>query len=136
MPVIEVVDIDLDIALANIIASVSLEEAALAHILNAEGEKIQYALGTLKYPTGHWSATQTVNPTAFDPSYILDINKVVDCMVWDVSQIECSLMEKLLLAINALRIESNLDPITFDPCQLSCSCPEKERPSRHACLDD
>lgn len=30
-----------------LIASVALEEIALAHIINAEGEKIQYILGTL-----------------------------------------------------------------------------------------
>lgn len=30
-----------------LIASVGLEEIALSHILNAEGEKIQYILGTL-----------------------------------------------------------------------------------------
>ena len=34
-------------ALTMIIASIAMEELALSHILNAEGEKRQYILGTL-----------------------------------------------------------------------------------------
>ena len=34
-------------ALTMIIASIAMEELALSHILNAEGEKLQYILGTL-----------------------------------------------------------------------------------------
>lgn len=33
-------------ALTMIIASIAMEELALSHILNAEGEKLQYILGT------------------------------------------------------------------------------------------
>ena len=33
-------------ALTMIIASIAMEELALSHILNAEGEKLQYVLGT------------------------------------------------------------------------------------------
>jgi len=35
-------------AIDSIIMSISMEEMAIAHILNAEGEKLQYVLGTLE----------------------------------------------------------------------------------------
>jgi len=41
------IDIDRDGAVNLLIASVAFEELALAHIVNAEAEKIQFALGTL-----------------------------------------------------------------------------------------
>lgn len=35
-------------ALTQIISSIAMEELGLSHIINAEGEKIQFALGTLE----------------------------------------------------------------------------------------
>jgi hypothetical protein len=42
------INIDIKDALAVVIASIGFEELGLAHIINAEGEKIQSFLGTLK----------------------------------------------------------------------------------------
>ena len=48
----QIPDINSDItrktAINSIIMSISMEEMAIAHILNAEGEKLQYVLGTLE----------------------------------------------------------------------------------------
>ena len=40
-------DLTREEALTMIIASIAMEELALSHIINAEGEKLQYILGTL-----------------------------------------------------------------------------------------
>ena len=39
-------------AINQIISSIAMEELAFSHILNAEGEKLQYILGTLPGVTG------------------------------------------------------------------------------------
>lgn len=42
------VGIDIDDSINMIISSIAMEEMGLSHIINAEAEKIQYVLGTLK----------------------------------------------------------------------------------------
>lgn len=68
-------------AITDIIASVALEQAALSHILNAEGEKIQ----------------KVVNTTGATPAQMLYTNKSVEKMINAVSRLEMVLQSKLEL---------------------------------------
>jgi len=45
-------DLTRERALDMIIASIAMEELGLSHIINAEGEKLQYILGTLETSNG------------------------------------------------------------------------------------
>lgn len=67
-------------AITDIIESVALEQTALSHILNAEGEKIQRAVAD----------TTTVDE-------ILAVNKSVQSMVNAISRLEMVLQSKLEL---------------------------------------
>ena len=88
-------------ALANIIASIALEEAALAHIINAEGEKIQRVVGTFT-PEGETAPLPLLVPaTAAD---MQAINTTVGGMMETVSNIETSLHNKLRTVLAVLEI--------------------------------
>lgn len=78
-------------AIADLLESVALMEAALSHILNAEGEKIQAAIGTLPGSTG--AIAQTT-------SELLQINESVDSMVTSVTLLEGLLQKKLNQALS------------------------------------
>lgn len=66
-------------AITDIIESVALQETALSHILNAEGEKIQKVVAM---------------PDA-TPEVLLAVNKSVESMVGAVSRLEMILQSKL-----------------------------------------
>lgn len=80
MPVIIPSETTRDQAISDIIESVALQEAGLAHIINAEGEKIQKVVAT----------TANVNE-------LLAVNKSVENMLITVSRLEVLLQSKLAL---------------------------------------
>jgi hypothetical protein len=104
MPKIELDDIDEEVALSNIIASIALEEAALSHILNAEGEKIQRVVGTFEKVAGVPFPLE-VEPTIED---LIAINDSVGELTKDIGDIEYALHNKLHTANAALDIVAPL----------------------------
>jgi len=87
------------IALANIIASIALEEAALAHIINAEGEKIQRVVGTFEPETG--GPLPSLDASAED---MQAINTTVGDMMETISNIELSLHNKLRTVLAVIEV--------------------------------
>lgn len=70
---------------ANVIASIALAEASVAHILNAEGEKIQKTL-----------------ELASEPGEVIAVNRSVSETVRHIARLEQILCEKLALAKETL----------------------------------
>ena len=79
-----------DGSINEIIASIAAEELSLSHILNAEGEKLQYVLGTL--PGLGESA---------DIEDVLDVNKSVQRTLDEITQQQLLLGAKLSAALDA-----------------------------------
>ena len=86
MPVIDLDDIDPRDALAAIMASIALQEAAVAHVLNAEGEKIQ-------------AVVNLEDATLED---LQGINESVSDLVDSVSSLAGEIQRKLRTAMEAL----------------------------------
>lgn len=86
MPKIECTNIDKCCAATSLLQSIALEEAAISHILNAEGEKLQKAIGMEKC----------------SEKDLLDVNKSVEDMVDKITTLEVVLKSKLDLIIPIL----------------------------------
>lgn len=114
-------DMTKDEALTMIIASIAMEELALSHIVNAEGEKLQYILGTL--PGGPRTCAGTPE--------VLAVNKSVKELLDTVMQSQMLLKGKLEKALEAGgRAPSPEPPCPCGPepsCESCCpagpSCP-------------
>ena len=77
-------------SLNEIISSIAAEELSLSHILNAEGEKLQYVLGTLP-GLGEAAAFEEV----------MDVNRSVQDTLSDVMEQQALLTAKLSAAMKA-----------------------------------
>lgn len=79
MPTIECKHVDKCCAAASLLQSIALEETAISHILNAEGEKLQKAI--------------SLSECSHDD--LLDVNKSVEDMVDKITALEIVLKSKL-----------------------------------------
>lgn len=86
MPKIECGHVDKCCAAASLLQSIALEEAAIAHILNAEGEKLQ----------------KTIADEKCTHEDLMKVNKSVEDMVDKITELEQILKEKLELIIPIL----------------------------------
>ena len=107
-------DMTKDEALTMIIASIAMEELALSHIVNAEGEKLQYILGTL--PGGQ--------KVCASPQEVLAVNKSVTEVLNTVMQSQMLLKGKMEKALEAGGHTPALEPPCScgpaHPCQPPC----------------
>lgn len=90
------ITVTFDAAINLLLASIALEEIGLAHIINAEGEKIQYVLGTLPGTT----------PPPVTLSDVLAVNDSVRRTLREVTRKEWILQNKLDSIIDAIQLRS------------------------------
>ena len=94
-----------------LLSSIVLEELALAHIINAEAEKLQFVLGTL--PPGR----TTLSPPVVTVSNLLTINSSVQRTLRDVIKKEILLEFKFENVLDLLEtvttVTLNVDPTTI-----------------------
>ncbi|MCL1912731.1 MAG: hypothetical protein FWG10_02300 [Eubacteriaceae bacterium] len=92
------------VAILQVISSIAMEELALSHILNSEGEKLQYVLGTLS--SGSLAHAPTI-------AQLSEINASVKSAVSAVNMSQLFLMGKLSQAVGAYQYLANIATITI-----------------------
>ncbi|WP_227874317.1 hypothetical protein [Tumebacillus algifaecis] len=83
-----VIDVTLKQSITLLLSSIAMEELSLAHILNAEAEKIQFLLGTLH---SHHHLTHK----SICPSDLFELNESVRKTLHEVLKLEMMLYSKL-----------------------------------------
>ena len=84
-----------------ILSSIAMEELGLSHIINAEGEKLQYVLGTLSGTSGPGATIQDV----------LDVNASVQKMMQTAAQSQMFLSNKMSDALSASTMQGPTGPM-------------------------
>lgn len=93
-------DITRDDAVNQILSSIAMEELGLSHIINAEGEKLQYVLGTLPGVTG----------PAATIADLLDANESVQNLLQNASYNQLLLRSKMQQALSASEMTGPTGP--------------------------
>jgi len=78
-------------AINQILLSIAMEEYGLSHIINAEGEKIQYVLGTLEGIPGPGASVEDV----------INVNESVTDLLAQATETQRALVEKLKAAVSS-----------------------------------
>lgn len=106
-------DITHEQAFNMLLGSIAMEELALSHIMNAEGEKLQYFLGTL--PNSKHICTT--------PKEILEVNKSISDLLEKVIHNQLLLKGKLAQVIEAKVLWDSKNTNSCDKDENRC--PEK-----------
>ena len=81
-------------ALNQVIVSIALEELGLSHVINAEGEKIQYVIGTLVVPDRGLSGGITI-------ADLVELDNSVAATLQTVAATQTALTQKLQAVLAA-----------------------------------
>ena len=90
----DVPDVGREAAISQIIATIAMEELALSHVINAEGEKIQYVIGTLVVPDRGLSGGITI-------ADLVELDNTVASVLQAAAANQTALTDKLRVAVNA-----------------------------------
>lgn len=94
-------DTSIETSIAQILASIALEELALSHIINAEGEKIQFVLGTLCDDPNRTPTPPT--PPPVNICELLAVNQSVQDVLGAIAINQLTLYNKMALALGTCK---------------------------------